>query len=120
MRISFDFDGVLLHLHFDEDGECIRSPNLKMLNLFNSLQRELHEVIILTSRWEKNEKCSHIISVEGFCHQHLLQPHATQFTNGVNKGLFMHNQLLKIDMHFDDDPTELASLPKDCQGILVI
>lgn len=120
MVITFDFDDTLklTMLLRDEDGDIAGigytdDQNPVVFPKFKAALKRGDEVHIVTSRnWSKDteEKMKAWLLKQGISR---LPP--IHFTEGQLK----HDTLARLGsrQHFDDDPEELAHLPKGCRGV---
>mgnify|MGYP001175925787 CR=1 FL=1 len=114
MIVTFDFDGTLWRWGFDpEDGIFSRScgPDPGALTLVNQWRSKGASVHIVTSRGSSNRN-----EVDDFTDIHGSLFDGVHFTEGCWK--FRTLAELGSELHFDDDPEELARLEPRMRGVL--
>ena len=126
MLVTFDFDNTLTISRWDEEEETFThvGPNLVMLQCLKAHLAMGNEVMIVTSRHEKNEdnppstfndspRVRQFLEEQGI----LQSISSIHFTNGDWKGPLL--EALESSRHHDDDEEELSRLPAGCEGIFV-
>lgn len=114
--ISFDFDSTLTEKAYQQTAafgldSIAAGPHRKNHRLFKEYQRKGHKVIIVTRRDRDREN---IADIKGFCKHFDLEPEEIHFTDGKDK---VHTLLkLRSEIHYDDDPREIAAIEKHGKG----
>ena len=99
MRISFDYDGVLVDTEFVKT--CAQTHII--MGLFSNIPNI--ELVILTTRSEKNSPVD-VIYKDKF--KQII------YTNGKDKHEVIDDY--KIDLHFDDDILEVVEINEKCKA----
>ena len=118
-KVSFDFDNTLTIMRFNPDDGIFcdfHGPNLVMIQCMHAHAANGKEVHVITSRNESvasKTEIMRLLTNNGL----IRRVSGIHFTNGELKAELIKK--LGVFRHHDDDPDEIAALPKSCEGILV-